>query len=324
MSQLDMEQQAETASRDEPATATPSQTDLSPHLPKAKKDEFTPAKVAVKTEDPKPAVPVPDPPPETIEETAEQGAEKPAAEKPGAEKAETEEPAKSDEEKVAESKDIMEEVYKGLNVKGKEEASPEVAELIAACIGVLETVEIAVKVEIRREMAQWTEKVSQMTDATKSLEARANEIEAAAKRADEATMKLERASNEEVLETAAQKSEDVKVAVQEMCDDLIERVDVLSEKTENRFERMSRGAYVRIAKKVDRVEAFDAKLDSNMRDAQKQAYAMIKRHEALVKKGEQLLKIPRNFAAVVLMAALAGGALGATIFIAWETLFSKI
>ena len=242
----------------------------------------------------------------------------------GAEKAETEEPAKSDEEKVAESKDIMEEVYKGLNVKGKEEASPEVAELIAACIGVLETVEIAVKVEIRREMAQWTEKVSQMTDATKSLEARANEIEAAAKRADEATMKLERASNEEVLETAAQKSEDVKVAVQEMCDDLIERVDVLSEKTENRFERMSRGAYVRIAKKVDRVEAFDAKLDSNMRDAQKQAYAMIKRHEALVKKGEQLLKIPRNFAAVVLMAALAGGALGATIFIAWETLFSKI
>jgi hypothetical protein len=48
---------------------------------------------------------------------------------------------------------------------------------------------------------------------------------------------------------------------------------------------------------------------------------MLRRHKALLNRGEDLTKIPRAYAAVVLVASMVGGALGAAIFIAWETLF---
>lgn len=293
---------------------TPSQTALSPHQPKGPKDEYTPAAPAqtkaIQTQGD----------PETTDETV------PEEVKPGpttsqkTPKAEPQE-GKSDEEKVDNAQAKMDERMRKTGRQKMKQLDPEIRNLLLASRNVLDSVETAVKVQMRREMQDLTRVVKEMSAKIKHLDDRANEIEAAAKRADQATMNLQSAAGEDAVQEIIAKNEQVKGAVQEMCDDLIDRIAVLSEQTQHRFEAMSTQAYNRISKKIDRVEAFDGKLDKNIQKSQVQANEMLRRHKALLNRGEDLTKIPRAYAAVVLVASMVGGALGAAIFIAWETLF---
>jgi hypothetical protein len=292
---------------------TPSQTALSPHQPKGPKDEYTPAAPAqtkaIQTQGD----------PETDETAPEEVKPGPTTSQKTP-KAEPQE-GKSDEEKVDNAQAKMDQRMQKMGRQKMKQLDPEIRNLVLASRNVLDSVETAVKVQMRREMQDLTEVVSEMSAKIKQLDDRANEIEAAAKRADQATMNLQSAAGEDAVQEIIAKNEQVKGAVQEMCDDLIDRIAVLSEQTQHRFEEISTQAYNRISKKINRVEAFDGKLDKNIQKSQVQANEMLRRHKALLNRGEDLTKIPRAYAAVVLVASMVGGALGAAIFIAWETLF---